>query len=180
MAMGLWHTLCLTLGMAACGEEDPRSSYYREYIHVDATVIEAKMPAQPLVFNLGDKIDGRPVVLNVWATWCPPCVRELPSLAGLAQQGEFDVIALSVDNNAERLTDFLARREGQLEKLKVWHQPGGRQVAKLLGASAYPITYLLSAKGDVLAIYTGPREWDDPAMVAKLKAVLESQVTEKP
>ncbi len=167
----LFMSFCLLIGGCGDNDEDPRAAYFRAYLGVDATQLEVqqldKTPAM-----LETPLE-KPVVLNIWATWCPPCIEELPSLNRLAQQGHYQVIALSVDRNAERLQTFLQKYASSVSHLTVWHNPGGRAVAKLLGATQYPVTYLLNTNGIVQRIYTGAREWDHPAMVNKLDTALK-------
>ena len=167
----LFLTFCLLIGGCGDGDEDPRAAYFREYLGTDATQLEVQQLDETPI-SLNAPLD-KPVVLNIWATWCPPCIEELPSLNRLAQQGHYQVIALSVDRRPARLEAFLKKYASSVSNLTVWHNPGGRDVAKLLGATQYPVTYLLDTSGIVQRIYTGAREWDHPAMVEKLDTALQ-------
>lgn len=101
---------------------------------------------------------GRPLIINVWASWCGPCRQEMASLERLAWQdtGRFSVIGISTDDYADRARDFLALSRATLphyidERLKL---------ERLLGASRLPLTVLVSADGRILEKVYGARAWD--------------------
>jgi thiol-disulfide isomerase/thioredoxin len=170
--MNFLHTLCLMMGLSCGGAEgeDPRAAYYSEYIGKNIAELTVQdLAGETVTFQ---EFVGRPVVLNLWATWCPPCIKELPNLARLGQQGEFVVIALSVDGKAGTVENFLAKNKVDTAGLTLWHDAWGRGTRVALGASQYPITYLLDETATVRAIYTGVRAWDAAPMIAKLRAVL--------
>lgn len=116
---------------------------------------------------------GRAVLLNVWATWCPPCREEMPSLDRLqAKKGgdRFEVVALSIDKGgAEQVKPFYG--EVAIERLKMYLDAPGvsMRALKIVGL---PTTLLIGPDGRELARWAGPREWDDPAVVAEIDALL--------
>lgn len=107
---------------------------------------------------------GKVVVLNFWATWCPPCVQEMPSLnrlhQRLAAQGGM-VLGISVDEDGEAYEKFL--REHQIAF------PNDRNPSKSIPASygthMYPETYVIDPAGKIARKFIGPREWDQDDMV---------------
>lgn len=116
---------------------------------------------------------GRVVLVNFWATWCPPCRREMPSMERLAQQlkGEpFTVLAVNVGENADMIGLFTSQLETELsfpilldsrsKTMQAW------QVAGL------PTTFLVDKRGRVVAGAIGGREFDHPEMVKAIRAVI--------
>jgi thiol-disulfide isomerase/thioredoxin len=105
---------------------------------------------------------GRVVVLNFWATWCTPCLAELPSLdrlhRALSPEG-LSVIAVSVDAPG---LDPVAFARGRGLVLPVWRDPGGAEAGRALGVDGYPTTFVVDAFGRLEARYLGVAEWDRP------------------
>lgn len=105
---------------------------------------------------------GKPLIINVWASWCGPCRAEMSSLERLAWQTEaktFNVIGVSTDDYPERARAYLASSNATLTHFI------DRQltVERLLGASRVPLTVLVDAQGRVLKKIYGARDWDGPA-----------------
>jgi thiol-disulfide isomerase/thioredoxin len=115
---------------------------------------------------------GRFVLVNLWATWCAPCVREMPSLDRLqARLGDrLAVMAISEDRGAGAVVDpFLAQHE--IERLSVYLDP------KMAATQAFrpeglPATYLIDPQGRILGFVEGGAEWDSPAMLERLDKYL--------
>lgn len=105
--------------------------------------------------------DGKVVLLNYWASWCAPCLRELPSLDRLAAsfEGEnFKVIALNVDPEGEPLASATAKRLN-LKTLKLNLDPG-LETYRTIGVRVMPSTFLFDRNGDVLGVFRGGTDWD--------------------
>ncbi len=116
---------------------------------------------------------GKVVVLNFWATWCAPCVREMPSLDRLqAMLGgdDFEVIALSEDRGGMPLVVRFYEKYG-LENLARYLDPQGR-VAAVLGVVGMPTTVVIDPEGREIGRMVGPAEWDSPAALALVRGVL--------
>lgn len=116
----------------------------------------------------------RVVLLNVWATWCAPCRREMPTLDRLqATLGgpEFEVVALSIDRaGLAPVARFFA--EIGVSRLRVFIDESGKSVREL-GAYGLPITILIGRDGREIGRLVGPAEWDQPEMVAFLRSHIE-------
>ena len=132
-----------------------------------STVAFGDAQGQPV--TLAD-FKGHGVVLNLWATWCSPCVREMPSLnrlqAALADTG-IRVVAVSSDREGlAKVAPFLA--EHQLDKLAPYLDPKG-EFTRSMEARGLPQTFVITADGKIAASYSGPAEWDDPALAAAVR-----------
>ena len=110
---------------------------------------------------------GRGVVLNLWATWCAPCVREMPSLNRLQEAVEADdvaVVAVSSDREGMAAVAPFLEQHG-LDRLRPYLDEKGEFTRSLPGRGL-PRTYIINAAGEVAATYVGPAEWDEPELVA--------------
>jgi thiol-disulfide isomerase/thioredoxin len=112
---------------------------------------------------------GRFVLLNIWATWCIPCRKEMPSLDRL--QAVFDasqllVLPLSIDRGIPAVVRFY--QELGLKKLGVYIDPSAK-VARDLNVIGVPETLLVDRDGREIARQMGAVEWDSPAMVALVR-----------
>ncbi|MDA2914549.1 TlpA family protein disulfide reductase [Acidobacteriia bacterium AH_259_A11_L15] len=107
---------------------------------------------------------GQVVLLNFWATWCPPCVAEMPSLQRLHERlrdrGLF-VLGVSVDADADAYEEFLRTHRITFAN---YRDPEGR-VSTLYGTFMYPETYIIDREGRLVRKIIGPLEWDDPDMI---------------
>jgi thiol-disulfide isomerase/thioredoxin len=117
---------------------------------------------------------GKVVLLNFWATWCPPCRAEMPSidrLAGAMEGDDFSVIALSADRGGvERVAAFF--KDIQVENLKVMHDRTSA-VGRQAGALGLPMTLILDRQGREIARILGDASWDSPEAKALLRRVIE-------
>ncbi len=118
-----------------------------------------------------DDYAGKMVLLNFWATWCPPCVHEMPSLNEVYERFRADgfvVLAISVDEDGEQYSGFL-RNAGVT--FPTARDPE-RGVSTRYGTIKYPESYLISRDGTVLRKYVGPEDWTRPEIVNYLRSVL--------
>jgi thiol-disulfide isomerase/thioredoxin len=117
---------------------------------------------------------GKVVLVNLWATWCPPCRAEMPSidrLAGAMEGDDLAVIALSTDRfGAERVQDFFD--EIGVQNLAVY-QDKRSEVARAVGAMGLPVTLILDREGREIARLTGDAHWDSPEAKAFLTRLIE-------
>jgi len=107
---------------------------------------------------------GKTVFLNLWATWCPPCVAELPSIARLARTPRLDHVAflcVSVDQDPDSVRRYVQGKDWPMTVLHATDLP----VAFRTG-NAIPSTFLIAPDGRIAASYVGGAEWDDPSVVA--------------
>lgn len=113
-----------------------------------------------------EQFKGKPVFLNVWATWCPPCVREMPSIARLAADPKLKGVAfvcVSVDEQTETVKRFL---EGKGWPMTVLRAEG---LPSVFSTDGIPATFIIAPDGKVVASEVGSADWDEPEVVAMLE-----------
>lgn len=109
-------------------------------------------------FTLSELAEGKSVLLNFWATWCVPCVAELPALQRRQQRDDgIKVLAISHDNNRAKVAQFLL--DNNLTDLNVYFDPGMRS-AKALGLRGLPTSYLLNTTTQATHRFEGAAAWD--------------------
>ena len=120
---------------------------------------------------------GKVILLNLWATWCAPCRKEMPALDALqAQLGgtDFEVVAVNIDTrNLEKPREFL--KEIEVKNLAYHADPSAKifQDLKAAGrAFGMPTTLLIDAQGCELATLAGPAEWSSPEAQALVRAAI--------
>ena len=111
---------------------------------------------------------GRPLLINVWASWCGPCKQEMASLDRLAWLNfaqKFDVIGISTDDNPSQAASWLKQSHSTISQFIDTR----REMENLLGATRIPLTVLVGADGRVLDKIYGAREWDTPQALRLLR-----------
>ena len=110
-----------------------------------------------------DRYRGKVILLNLWATWCPPCIQELPALDNLQSVlggRDFTVLALSIDEADIEVPVSFVRGLG-LKNLDVYLDFTGT-TAKAFPLYGLPITYLIDRRGLVIGYIVGAADWDSP------------------
>jgi peroxiredoxin len=133
----------------------------------------------------GDTFDiaalrGSVVVLNIWATWCRPCVREMPALQRLWERNRDDglvVVGISVDSPALLMGDAESAVRNFVDDLGLTFPivvDPDRRIEEGYPVAGYPMTFVIDREGRIVDRVLGPREWDQPAMESELRILLES------
>lgn len=116
---------------------------------------------------------GKVVLLNIWATWCLPCRKEMPTLDRLQAAlggGDFEVVALSIDRRGvDAVKKFFT--EIGVQHLAIYVD-SSREANSALGILGLPATLLIDRRGLELGRISGPAEWDAPETVAFLKSII--------
>lgn len=114
--------------------------------------------------NLSD-YRGTWVFLNLWATWCPACVEEMPSLEKFYRKFKsknLTVLAVSVDRADSRVVRDFVKKYGLT--FEIFLDPENSSL-RTFGAGGIPATYVINPKGEIVAEAVGPRDWMDPVIV---------------
>ena len=117
---------------------------------------------------------GRVVLLNVWATWCAPCRKEMPALDRLQAEiggADFQVVALSIDRGGRDAVQSFFDEIG-IKNLRVYLDQGS-EVMGTLGVVGLPTTVLLDRDGREVQRWVGPAEWDSPEIMAVVEQALQ-------
>ncbi len=112
------------------------------------------------------KLRGKVVVLNFWASWCAPCLEELPSLEALQHQlPQVVVLAVSTDDDSGAYQNFLLQHHVDLLTV----QDAAQDSNKLYGTYRFPETYVIDKQGVIRRKYIGPQEFASTEIVESLK-----------
>lgn len=119
---------------------------------------------------------GKPLVINVWASWCGPCRMEMGSLDRLAKRyggKQFAVIGISTDDYPEAARGFL-QKSGTAFPNFVDSKPW--PLENMLGANRLPLTVLIDADGKVLGKFYGAQEWDSPQAIEAIGKLFKTRM----
>ena len=117
-----------------------------------------------------DNFTGQITVINFWATWCPPCIEEIPSLNRLKKKMAdvpFELISINYAEDDKTIIDFM--KEVNVEFPVLLDKNG--EFAKQWNVISYPSTFIIDSKGVIQYGVNAAIEWDDPAVIQKLKAL---------
>jgi cytochrome c biogenesis protein CcmG, thiol:disulfide interchange protein DsbE len=121
-----------------------------------------------------DSYRGHVVLVNFWATWCPPCVEEMPSLErlhrALAAEG-LVVLGVSVDDDGAALEAFVRRAGVTFPMLR---DPGGRGPTAAWRTTGWPETFVLDGTGKIVRKFVGPARWDTPEAIGWFRGLLKA------
>jgi thiol-disulfide isomerase/thioredoxin len=117
-----------------------------------------------------DQFQGKTIFLNIWATWCPPCVAEMPSIARLAENAQFrgkniEFICVSVDDSSSKVRQFLKGKDWKMTFLRADSLPPGYQ------SDGIPATYAISPEGIVVGAVEGSSDWDNQEVINFLESI---------
>lgn len=130
------------------------------------------------VHRLGD-FRGQVVVLNFWATWCPPCIDEMPSLEKLHQafaERGVAVLAVSVDERFSDVPKFV----GKLGLTFSILYDEGKKTSRKYQTFKYPETYILDREGRLKSKVVGPRDWAAPSVIRDMVDLLKDEPAPTP
>ena len=139
-------------------------------------------PELPVYDRSGKKLDlskiqGNLAIIHFWATWCPPCVEELPELSRFWEKyrsrGDVNLDTVAVDKEWKTIDAFLQKNPGALSSAPLFHDPGAA-TAHRFGSSQYPETYIVNKSGRVLFRVQGPVSWSDPDVRSRIEQLIAS------
>jgi thiol-disulfide isomerase/thioredoxin len=114
---------------------------------------------------------GKPLIINVWASYCSPCLAEMGSLERLWQRNSdhFNVIGISIDDYRDRADKFLAKADTTFPH----YIDNQLQLEKMLGSRTIPLTLLIDAQSRVLQKVNGAQEWDSAVTIEMIGQIFE-------
>jgi len=144
------------------------------------TPLSKPRPVPDVVFYDGDELErrfadfrGKGIVLNFWATWCSPCVREMPALDRLADRIAKDdivILPLSQDRKGLAIVKPFYKRLG-IKNLEIYVDSKG-QAADLFALESLPVTIFIDREGLIVGSIAGLVEWDSPEAIALIRSYL--------
>ena len=166
MRHGQWFAVIVAAALAACGEAP------------QAPAIGSPLPPVSVVRLEGgsgtlQEYAGRALVLNFWATWCPPCRAEMPSLQRLADafpEGDLAVIGVSVDDDLNLVREFVLQHG---IRFPVVAQSPAFPAVGQFGVTVFPTTILVTRERSIAAIVTGERDWSSENSVGRIESLLQ-------
>jgi thiol-disulfide isomerase/thioredoxin len=136
-------------------------------------------PATTLTDADGKTVDlsdwkGKPVIVNLWATWCEPCLREMPSLERLRSRfgDRIEVLAVSEDRGGSKIVEPFIAKLG-LKAVKVYLDPKS-EVGHAFAVRGLPTSIVIDREGKVIGRVEGGAEWDSPKILAVLEPLLSA------
>lgn len=141
------------------------------------TILAQPFPIAQVNFSQlnNDQIDfeafkGKVVVVNMWATWCPPCVRELPALDRLANkidQTQYMLLPISIDGDGQEIVQPFLESIG-LPKFESYFDPK-QNLREVFPLETIPATFILNPQGELVAYVRSYVDWDDENAITFLK-----------
>lgn len=115
-----------------------------------------------------EQFDDKVVILNFWATWCKPCIKEMPDLVEMQNKLSEDfVLVLASDESMEKIQQFIERRPFELTFAQM------QTSTETLGVYSLPTTFIIGKEGQLLETLVGARAWDSPEQIEKIKTYLK-------
>ncbi len=115
------------------------------------------------------QLRGKPVVLNFWATWCPPCVEEMPSLVQLQKQLGTKVTVLAVSEDADDAAYKQFVHDHGVDLLTV--RDTQRNTNEIYGTFKFPETFIIDKDGKIVRKFIGSTDWTAPDIVQYLNSL---------
>lgn len=172
------------ISLAACGNIDKSKENKVENTDViaeDPDTVETPVAESPVSFKGEDgkivalgSLKGKVVFINFWATWCPPCIQEMPSINELKKSfnGNQDIVFLMIDVDSEMEKSSAFMKENSYD-LPVY-VPASEIPSDFLG-SAIPTTVILDKSGQIAARMEGGRDYTNPDIVKALNELIDSK-----
>ncbi len=168
--------LAIVLGASApsFAKEPSKNKYPREGDMVPDLVFSGPSLKAPIELK---SLRGTVVLLNFWATWCPPCIEEMPSMDDLNKRFKakpFTMIAVSIDENWASVEGFL-KELNRAPTFAIAHDPNQKQANGVFGIEQYPESFLIDKKGVIRGYYQGAVNWTSKEILNKFSAILNEK-----
>ena len=168
------HPIHLALLLLVVGTVDSVGAQPSEEIPIGGTLGDATLRGLNGPPRKLSEFLGKPLIINVWASWCGPCRAEMASLERLAwldESHDLIIIGISTDDYEDRALAALKSSNATITHFI----DSNLLMEKMLGASRLPLTVLVAPDGRILDKVYGAREWDGAAALAHIDRVLRSR-----
>ncbi|OUS27903.1 hypothetical protein A9Q98_08445 [Thalassotalea sp. 42_200_T64] len=170
--MNIYRLFCLVIfflgGVVACTEsQSAQAMQGKQWPQLAMSALYPTVEA--------DKENKPWQLINVWATWCEPCRKEMPMLENLASAltaENFSLILLSIDTDLNLVKEFTLRYYIDSSVFITSRD----EVEQQLSVLSYPMTFLVNPEGEIVKVYQGVREWDSSLMIASIKNIINEPV----
>ena len=169
----IWSMLCLMVALAGCSKEQKGAA--------GKPVAQEGSQAPDFTLTSLDgqevrlsSLKGKVVLLNFWATWCPPCREEVPSLVKLNSAMEnkpFRMLAVSIDEGGKHAVETYFKESGNTLPALL---DTDRSVGKIYGITGVPETFIIDMKGVILKKVVGPMDWSNPEVIGYLDGLTKN------
>ena len=134
-----------------------------------------QLPALRIFTLEGEKVDlskyqGKLLILNVWGTWCTPCIREIPQLIDLQKQltgSNIEIVGVAVDKSVAGIPKFLAKHK--MSEFNTWSDP----TEDVMPLEVVPTNYIIDGAGNLVGYLPGYLPWDDKDVMPFLKKLAQ-------
>lgn len=171
LGAGLLVLCALVFAVESRGSETVRLSMVEDIKTLDAEIADRPAPPWSLTTLDGQPISleslrGKVVFLNFWASWCPPCREEMPSMEQLArkyQSRDLVMVAISQDTERDQLDAFLQQfmPQGQAA-MRIAVDPSAGKISQSYGTKLLPETYIIDRQGRIVARFVNKYDWMRP------------------
>lgn len=137
-----------------------------------------QLPALRIFTLEGEKVDlskyqGKLLILNVWGTWCTPCIREIPQLIDLQKQltgSNIEIVGVAVDKSVAGIPKFLAKHK--MSEFNTWSDPT-ESMEDVMPLEVVPTNYIIDGAGNLAGYLPGYLPWDDKDVMPFLKKLAQ-------
>lgn len=159
--------------------------------YADSLVTQSTPLPKGMIFTplyIGDKartiqqLAGQPVLVNIWASWCAPCVKEMPQLLALAgQRPELQLVLLSVDEDIKAAKTFMEGLAKQIgDNVTLAHDPDRHTSTTVFQTYRYPETILIDAQGQMTGKLVGLVDWENADVLEMVDALIATMPEKEP
>lgn len=165
--------LICSLQIVACSKNDtPKVAVVAARENNPAPEVSVASVANDSILKLSS-LKGKVVLLNFWATWCPPCREEIPSMMKLNKfmtGKQFQMVAISIDEGGKKAIDSFFKESGF--SLPTYLDPTGES-ARAYGITGVPESFIIDKNGVLVKKVVGGLEWNSPEVVAFLEGLMK-------
>ena len=150
-------------GLLATGAMNPDLELVEEYNNSIENLVTKADFSMNLINSKGEEVTmeqyrGKTIFINIWATWCPPCIAEMPSINAMYKDIDHDkieVLMVSFDQKFEKAVEFKDQKKFDFEVYRI----DGR-VPQMYNSQSIPTTYIIDSKGDLVFTHMGMADYN--------------------